>query len=150
MPNKMAVSLRLNQRGRTKASRASRRERPRCPQVGGDQARYLIALAGGFRSRISARLFQSRTYSAMFPQSPRAPQPQPPPRAPVWSTSAGELGPPHQEGGPLGQRLSSAASRRRATPWHRRTPLSPGRSPALCKRSSSLDCLTSCSHHKAH
>lgn len=70
-----AVSLRLNQRGRTKASRASRRERPRWPQAGGDLVRYLIALTGGFRKRISARFFRSRTYSAMFPQSPRSPQP---------------------------------------------------------------------------
>lgn len=152
-----AVSLRLNQRGRTKAWRASRRERPLCLQAAGDQVRYLIALTGGFRRRISAKSFLSCRYSAMFPQSPRSPQPQPLPRALECSTFPGKLGLPHHVGRPLGQCVPSAASRRPATPGHPQAPTpilrcspppSPDPSPAPCKRSSSLYWLPSCSHHK--
>lgn len=106
-----SVFLRLNQQG-GQSLRAGRREGRAVPGAGGHRARYLMALTGGFRRRISARLFRSRVYSAMSPRSrrssplPRAGRCRFPPRA----------GPTRRGGAPADQCEPGAAFHRPQPP----------------------------------
>lgn len=126
--------------------------RPRCPEAGGGRARYLIALTGGFRRRISARQSCNRVYSAMFPGSLRSPPPAPAERChlPVRTRPAPRGGAP---AGPMGapRRLPPPGRSPAPTRILRRSPLlSPDSSSALCKRSFSfcIYWLPTCSHYK--
>lgn len=131
----------------------SGRVRPRRPEAGGGRARYLIALTGGFRRRISARQFCNRVYSAMFPRSLKSPPPTPADLchlslrtrpAPRGGAPAGPMGAPRRLP-PPGRSPAPTRGLRRSSL------LSPDWSSALCKRLSSacIYWLPTCSHYKA-